>query len=457
MGSIQQKKISTTVSDDVDTCVLEVEKELTDTQIDARQNTGSRTVRQAKDVNIVSAYLKEIRQWPILKKEQEQLIARTLSEAEYNKRILAVEWAQLFEKILLWNRLAKHQDLDATLSNKETKSLLRTIKEIASLTDIIRDLEARISQKNQSYYKRKKLSREKANQLLSLHEVAGQCNVLKMYRSGLIRTLYPYIMKQVTRKHKKEIIHILRAYTIHDRQAKKSKEMLVRSNLRLVVGIAKKYTNRGLPFSDLIQEGNIGLMRAIDKFDYRLGNRLSTYASWWIRQTIIRAIEEKSSTIRVPIYINDKIKRISRQSADPDHDADEAVPVPAEGESENLYFAMQLVRDPISLETPFGEDGSNLHECIADTIPPSPMDKVLQYQLFNVTEDALKDLPPRDERILRLRFGLGVDAEHTLEEIGEKFGISRERVRQIETAALRKIRASHNSEVLQPFLYKEIS
>jgi RNA polymerase primary sigma factor len=194
-------------------------------------------------------------------------------------------------------------------------------------------------------------------------------------------------------------------------------------------------------------------MPPVEKFDYRLGNRLSTYASWWIRQTIIRAIEDKSSTIRIPVYINDRIKKLLHESKNNAQLMnDESSVEGVDNEAVNVHFALQITRDPLSLETPFGEDGSNLHECIAATMPQSPIEHVLKYQLEHETEEMLKCLSPRDERILRMRFGLGVDGEHTLEEIGEKFGISRERVRQIETTALQRIKASTCSEVLRPFL-----
>jgi RNA polymerase sigma factor (sigma-70 family) len=369
--------------------------------------------------------------------------------------LYAQQWATLVSSLL------QRKKLDHALENlppgaaRKLKKLVHALDECTSHTRAIHGLEESLSRPSTSYYMRKKLGREKAAKLLALHESLGGLNVHSLYTSGIVRELRPCLSPAPSPTTRQKLISALRGYLIHRRKAKNAKAALVSANLRLVVGIAKKYTNRGLPFSDLIQEGNIGLMRAIDKFDYRLGNRLSTYASWWIRQTIIRSIEEKASMIRVPIYINDKLKKISKrvQNAEGGYDSGDSGIDPADGESDTFYYAMQLIRDPLSLETPFGEDGSNLHECIPDTMPPSPMDQALQCQLLDVTEDALKRLPRRDERILRLRFGLGVDAEYTLEEIGAQFGISRERVRQIETAALKKIRFSQASEILQPFLH----
>ena len=249
------------------------------------------------------------------------------------------------------------------------------------------------------------------------------------------------------------LLGVLKRYIAACAASQEAKERLISSNLRLVVGIAKKYGNRGLSLPDLIQEGNIGLIRAIEKFDYRLGNRLSTYASWWIRQTVIRAIEEKSSTIRVPIYINEKIKKLLRNSADESSQAD--VAEEALQDSDNLYFALQLSKDPISLETPFSDDGNNLHECIPDKESVSAVDQIENNQLNEITDRLLKGLSPRDERILRMRFGVGGETEHTLEEIGEKFNLSRERIRQIETSALRRIRVAEESRELRPYLYEE--
>jgi RNA polymerase primary sigma factor len=255
-----------------------------------------------------------------------------------------------------------------------------------------------------------------------------------------------------------EIKEINREVAVGEAQARRAKKEMVEANLRLVISIAKKYTNRGLQFLDLIQEGNIGLMKAVDKFEYRRGYKFSTYATWWIRQAITRSIADQARTIRIPVHMIEtinKLNRISRQmlqemGREPTPDE---LAVRMEMPEDKVRKVLKIAKEPISMETPIGDDeDSHLGDFIEDTSVESPIDSATMESLRETTHSVLAGLTPREAKVLRMRFGIDMTTDHTLEEVGKQFDVTRERIRQIEAKALRKLRHPSRSEQLRSFL-----
>jgi RNA polymerase primary sigma factor len=276
---------------------------------------------------------------------------------------------------------------------------------------------------------------------------------------------------EIERRQKKlEVLEVLYHLTINDlkevnrevsigeAKARRAKKEMVEANLRLVISIAKKYTNRGLQFLDLIQEGNIGLMKAVDKFEYRRGYKFSTYATWWIRQAITRSIADQARTIRIPVHMIEtinKLNRISRQMLQEmgREPTPEELAVRMEMPEDKVRKVLKIAKEPISMETPIGDDeDSHLGDFIEDTSVASPIDQATMESLRETTHSVLAQLTPREAKVLRMRFGIDMNTDHTLEEVGKQFDVTRERIRQIEAKALRKLRHPSRSEQLRSFL-----
>ena len=256
----------------------------------------------------------------------------------------------------------------------------------------------------------------------------------------------------------KEIKEINRNMTMGETKMRRAKKDMVEANLRLVISIAKKYTNRGLQFLDLIQEGNIGLMKAVDKFEYRRGYKFSTYATWWIRQAITRSIADQARTIRIPVHMIETINKLNRVSRQMMQDMGRE-PTPEELSKEldmpedKVRKVLKIAKEPISTETPIGDDeDSSLGDFIEDTVIESPLENATEESLHFATDDVLASLTAREAKVLRMRFGIGMNTDHTLEEVGKQFDVTRERIRQIEAKALRKLRHPSRSSHLKSFL-----
>lgn len=381
-------------------------------------------------------------------------------ECEKAKLLDVIEEAELCLKTFSVNS-------KKTQTPKEIQRVKELLYIVGRNTDMLKRLKTRFSRSGAEVrkFKKKMTSIEQSLGMTEAEMLKVEKSKLKTNESALTEGIKSAsllrrdikALEQQTGFSSDEIIALNKRLGLVMRKAERAKEKLIKSNLRLVVSIAKRYMSKGMQFLDLIQEGNIGLMRAAEKFDYHKGYKFSTYATWWIRQSISRAIADQSRVIRIPVHMSDTINRIQKASRElaqqtgkepSAEDISERTSIPVE----KVSNALKVSRDTISLETPVGtETGSSLRDIIPDEDNLSPDDRVIDLNLTEHLDQILSTLNPREEQVLRMRFGIGDGADYTLEEVGEHFQVTRERIRQIEAKALKKLRHPSRSKILKTF------
>jgi len=421
-----------------------------------------------KTDNIIWAYLKDIGRISLLSSEEEYDIAKRIEEGEGRIRGLLFEMPQA---------IAELQDL-VTQIKKDAVNIIDILKNIDEMTFTKKDEEQHkkktvtLSNSLKSLYEKKE---EMKRQMAKADEFTRKQTEKKIRAAeskiGEVLTnlnLQKKVLEDITRKVQKRTKFLddrearaveksLHEMDLVERELKVVKNRLIKANLRLVINIAKKYLNRGLSFLDLIQEGNMGLMKAAEKYDYQKGYKFSTYSTWWIRQAITRAIADYARTIRVPVHVLETMNKITKVTISLFQELGreptlEEISVKAALPLEKVRKIMKVSNEPISIETPIGDDDSKLGDFIADPKSPSPFEELVNISCKEEIDKVLSTLTPREEKVIRMRLGIGEKTDYTLEEVGDVFGLTRERIRQIEAKALRKLKHPSRRKRLESFL-----
>ncbi len=450
--------------------VVETIKEKVETPEEETQEWGeTERFPSERTDNIIWAYLKDIGRVSLLTSDEEYTIAKKIEEGERKIRNLLFDLSHAIREL---QEISSHLKKDAVniidiIKNidemdytkkdeekykKKTISLINSIKNQYEKKQMLQKaLAGRISAKN------KKLSEQKLKDIeQKIEESLINLNLNKKVLEEIIRKIGKQL-KVMDDKEIKKVKRRLMEIGQIENGLKTVKNRLIQANLRLVINIAKKYLNRGLSFLDLIQEGNMGLMKAAEKYDYQKGYKFSTYSTWWIRQAITRAIADYARTIRVPVHVLETMNKITKvtialfQELGREPNLEE-ISLKAGLPLEKVRKIMKVSNEPISIETPIGDDESKLGDFIADPKSPSPFSELVGLSLKEEIDKVLATLTPREEKVIRMRLGIGEKTDYTLEEVGEVFGLTRERIRQIEAKALRKLKHPSRRKRLDSFL-----